>query len=74
MSTTAVKEDGVLSSMTPQPESAVIKVVDWPLENPTIYSRPDDPLCDPHPGEPGVKADGTAAPLENPGLPLEALA
>lgn len=38
----------------------------WPIENPGLDSIPDDPLCQPHPGEPGVLADGTAAPLENP--------
>ena len=39
-----------------------------PLENPSIEEIPDDPLLEPHPGEPGVKGDGgAAAPLENPG-------
>ncbi len=37
-----------------------------PIENPAIDRIPDDPLLLPHPGEPGVMADGTAAPLENP--------
>ena len=37
-----------------------------PIENPAIDPIPDDPLLEPHPGEPGVGADGTAAPLENP--------
>ena len=37
-----------------------------PIENPAIERIPDDPLLLPHPGEPGVMADGTAAPLENP--------
>jgi hypothetical protein len=37
-----------------------------PIENPAIESIPDDPLLEPHPGEPGVHSDGTAAPLENP--------
>ena len=37
-----------------------------PIENPAIDPIPDDPLRLPHPGEPGVMADGTAAPLENP--------
>jgi hypothetical protein len=37
-----------------------------PLENPAIGSIPGDPLLEPHPGEPGVHSDGTAAPLENP--------
>jgi hypothetical protein len=37
-----------------------------PIENPSIEPIPDDPLVEPHPGEPGVHSDGTAAPLENP--------
>lgn len=37
-----------------------------PIENPSIESIPDDPLLEPHPAEPGVRSDGTAAPLENP--------
>jgi hypothetical protein len=37
-----------------------------PIENPAIDRVPDDPLLVPHPGEPGVLDDGTAAPLENP--------
>ena len=38
-----------------------------PLENPAIDPIPNDPLCEPHPGEPGVGVGGAAAPLENPG-------
>ena len=38
-----------------------------PPENPAIDPIPRDPLSEPHPNEPGVKADGNAAPLENPG-------
>jgi hypothetical protein len=38
-----------------------------PLENPAIAPVPNDPLREPHPGEPGVGDDGEAAPLENPG-------
>jgi hypothetical protein len=37
-----------------------------PIENPAIDSIPGDPLLLPHPDEPGVLEDGTAAPLENP--------
>jgi hypothetical protein len=37
-----------------------------PIENPGIDPIPNDPLLIPHPGEPGVLTDGTAAPLENP--------
>jgi hypothetical protein len=37
-----------------------------PIENPAIEPIPDDPLLRPHPNEPGVLSDGTAAPLENP--------
>ena len=38
-----------------------------PRENPEIEGIPGDPLLEPHPSEPGVKSDGVAAPLENPG-------
>jgi hypothetical protein len=38
-----------------------------PLENPAVDPIPDDPLREPHPGEPGVGEGGEAAPLENPG-------
>jgi hypothetical protein len=38
----------------------------YPLENPGIARIPGDPLCEPHPSEPGVGPDGEAAPLENP--------
>jgi hypothetical protein len=42
--------------------------VGGPLENPAIEGVPSDPLLQPHPSEPGVKGDGSAAaPLENPG-------
>jgi hypothetical protein len=41
-----------------------------PLENPRVAVPEDDPLLDPHPGEPGVASDGSAAPLENPGNPF----
>jgi len=37
-----------------------------PIENPAIDPIIDDPLVLPHPSEPGVLDDGTAAPLENP--------
>ena len=37
-----------------------------PIENPGIDPIPNDPLLVPHPHEPGVHDDGTAAPLENP--------
>jgi hypothetical protein len=37
-----------------------------PIENPAIDPITEDPLVLPHPSEPGVLADGTAAPLENP--------
>jgi hypothetical protein len=45
---------------------ALSNSVGSPIENPAIDRVPDDPLLVPHPGEPGVLADGTAAPLENP--------
>ncbi|HEY7150211.1 MAG TPA: hypothetical protein VH391_00875 [Solirubrobacterales bacterium] len=38
-----------------------------PPENPEIEPIAYDPLREPHPDEPGVKPDGTAAPLESPG-------
>jgi hypothetical protein len=41
-----------------------------PIENPAIDPIPNDPLREPHPGEPGVRPDGTASPLENPGVPV----
>ena len=44
-----------------------VDAVGGPLENPAIEGIPDDPLLEPHPAEPGVKGDGGAAPLENPG-------
>jgi hypothetical protein len=37
-----------------------------PIENPRVNQADDDPLLEPLPGEPGVKRDGTASPLENP--------
>ena len=27
-----------------------------PIENPAVRPIPDDPLCEPHPSEPGVRA------------------
>jgi hypothetical protein len=42
----------------------------YPLENPRIAPIPGDPLCEPHPSEPGVGPNGEAAPLENPGHPF----
>jgi hypothetical protein len=41
-----------------------------PIENPAIEPIPNDPLREPHPDEPGVHPDGTASPLENPGVPV----
>lgn len=40
-----------------------------PLENPDVPPITEEMLL-PHPGEPGVRADGTASPLENPGSGL----
>lgn len=37
-----------------------------PLENPGVEPITEELLILPHPGEPGVGADGTAAPRENP--------
>jgi hypothetical protein len=60
--TTATEEDASAGG------SAALDPVDSrsPIENPSIDSIPDDPLLEPHPHEPGVRSDGTAAPLENP--------
>jgi len=38
-----------------------------PPENPDVKPITEELLILPHPDEPGVAADGTAAPLENPG-------
>jgi hypothetical protein len=59
---TAIEEDASAGG------SAGLDPVDSrsPIENPAIDPIPDDPLLEPHPNEPGVRADGTAAPLENP--------
>lgn len=65
LTTTASQED----DPTGGPRGAGGRSVDGfrsPLENPAIDPIPDDPLLEPHPGEPGVHSDGTAAPLENP--------
>jgi hypothetical protein len=37
-----------------------------PPENPAVEPITEELLIDPHPGEPGVLADGTACPPENP--------
>jgi hypothetical protein len=63
--TTATEEDDSIAAQ----RSAGFSAIDGgrsPIENPAIESIPDDPLLEPHPGEPGVHSDGTAAPLENP--------
>jgi len=41
-----------------------------PLENPRVEPITEELLIEPHPDEPGVMPDGTAAPLENPGDPF----
>jgi hypothetical protein len=38
-----------------------------PLENPDVKPITEELLIAPHPDEPGVTNDGSAAPLENPG-------
>ena len=38
-----------------------------PPENPAVDPITEELLIDPHPDEPGVRPDGTATPLENPG-------
>jgi len=40
-----------------------------PLEDPDVKPITEELLILPHPGEPGVERDGSAAPLENPGHP-----
>ena len=49
------------------PEEDAGELPRGPLENPGIEGIPGDPLLELHPSEPGVKGDGVAAPLENPG-------
>jgi hypothetical protein len=45
-----------------------------PLENPfPSGANGNDPILEPHPGEPGVDSDGTAVPLENPRQSRQAL-
>ena len=39
-----------------------------PLENPTVKPITEEILILPHPGEPGVRSDGSACPEENPPL------
>jgi hypothetical protein len=60
--TTAIEEDDLIGV----PDAAGAAGSGSPIENPAIDRIADDPLLLPHPGEPGVRADGTAAPLENP--------
>jgi hypothetical protein len=60
--TTATEEDDAIGVSS----SAGAGGFGSPIENPPIDAIPDDPLLVPHPSEPGVLADGTAAPLENP--------
>ena len=63
--TTAIEEDdSIAAASAPRPNG--VDGARSPLENPAIDPIPDDPLLEPHPGEPGVHSDGTAAPLENP--------
>jgi hypothetical protein len=60
--TTATEEDDSIGVSSPAGAGGFGS----PIENPPIDAIPDDPLLLPHPSEPGVLADGTAAPLENP--------
>ena len=62
---TATEGDGTAGG-SPAPTVLVTGGARSPIENPSIDTIPNDPLLEPHPGEPGVHADGTAAPLENP--------
>jgi hypothetical protein len=61
----ATKEEG--TDLTGAGDSAEAARGRCPIENPAIEPIPNDPLREPHPDEPGVKPDGTASPLENPG-------
>jgi len=60
--TIATEEDDSIGG----PSSAGADGFGSPIENPAVDALPNDPLLLPHPGEPGVMDDGTAAPLENP--------
>jgi len=62
---TAIEEDDSIG-VAGAPRSDMTDGARSPIENPAIDRIPGDPLLEPHPGEPGVHSDGTAAPLENP--------
>jgi hypothetical protein len=65
----ATKEEEIVTDLTAAGTLAAGGRGRCPIENPAIDPIPNDPLREPHPDEPGVKADGTASPLENPGDP-----
>jgi hypothetical protein len=65
----ATKEEEVVTDLTVAGTLAEGGRGRCPIENPAIAPIPNDPLREPHPDEPGVKPDGTASPLENPGVP-----
>jgi hypothetical protein len=64
LATGAEEEDSIASQRSPRIDG--IESGGSPIENPAIEPIPNDPLLEPHPSEPGVHSDGTAAPLENP--------
>jgi hypothetical protein len=55
------------STDAPEGDDAAFDPERAPLENPDIDVGDDDPLLEPHPDEPGVTPEGSAAPIENPG-------
>jgi hypothetical protein len=63
------EEQDAVTDLTGAGDSAAGGRGRCPIENPAIDPIPNDPLREPHPGEPGVKPDGTASPLENPAAP-----
>jgi hypothetical protein len=65
----ANKEDQIVADLVTAGTAAAGGRGRCPIENPAIDPIPNDPLREPHPDEPGVQPDGTASPLENPGVP-----
>ena len=63
--TTSTQEDDPIEA-SGRAGAGAVEGARSPIENPAIDRIPDDPLLEPHPAEPGVASDGTAAPLENP--------
>jgi len=70
MELATTEEEAVSAYQSAGPDPA--DTGEFPIENPSIAPVPNDPLLEPHPSEPGVRADGTASPLENPDDSLSA--